>query len=200
MMPKKWLVLGAFMIGATATSPSHAQNVVAYPARGQSQAKHNHDCHACHSWAVQQSGYDPSRSQSQPLLLNGASPLRGAARGAAVGAVGGAIGGNAVRELRLGQRRALSWAAYAAAIKRDSSNQRLRSRTASTTGPSGHACRVVAIPWDKIFADEILQSPGIKTRQPPRRMQYFHSPPLRHIEHRGRARLSDGRDRQVCRS
>ncbi len=102
MMPKKWLVLGAFMIGATATSPSHAQNVVAYPARGQSQAKQDQDRYACHSWAVQQSGYDPSRSQSQPPPSNGASPLRGAARGAAVGAVGGAIGGNAGKGAAIG--------------------------------------------------------------------------------------------------
>ena len=98
MMPKKWLVLGAFMIGATA---AHAQNVVAYPARGQSQAKQDRIATPVTA-AVQQSGYDPSRSQSQPPPSNGASPLRGAARGAAVGAVGGAIGGNAGKGAAIG--------------------------------------------------------------------------------------------------
>jgi YMGG-like Gly-zipper len=102
MMPKKWLVLGAFVTGATVAPFSHAQNVVTYPARGQSQAKQDQDRYACHSWAVRQSGYDPSRSQSQPPPSNGASPVRGVARGAAVGAVGGAIGGNAGKGAAIG--------------------------------------------------------------------------------------------------
>src|SRR4051794_28500123 len=95
-------MLGIVIIGAATTPLSHAQNVVVYPAKGQSQAKQGQDRYACHSWAVQQSGYDPSRSNSQPPPSNGANPVRGAARGAAVGAVGGAIGGNAGKGAAIG--------------------------------------------------------------------------------------------------
>ena len=101
-MLRKWLVLAAFAIGVTTGPLSHAQNVLVYPARGQSQDTQDQDRYACHSWAVQQSGYDPSRSQGQPPPSSGASPLRGAARGAAVGAVGGAIGGDAGKGAGIG--------------------------------------------------------------------------------------------------
>ena len=74
--------------------PCEAQNVIIYPAKGQSQAQRDQDNYACHSWAVQQSGYNPSQPPPQ-ASASGASPLRGAARGATIGAVGGAIGGNA---------------------------------------------------------------------------------------------------------
>src|SRR4051812_3066123 len=59
-MLRKWLVLAAVAIGVTTGPLSHAQNVIVYPARGQSQDTQDQDRYACHSWAVQQSGYDPS--------------------------------------------------------------------------------------------------------------------------------------------
>jgi hypothetical protein len=89
-------------VGLIATGiPSNAQNVIAYPAKGQSQATQDQDRYACHSWAIQQSGYDPSQPQ-QPAPTSGAGPLRGATRGAAVGAVGGAIGGDAGKGAGIG--------------------------------------------------------------------------------------------------
>jgi len=72
-----------------------------YPAKGQDQAQQDRDRYECHSWAVQQTGFDPSRPQSansQSAQQRQPSPppvLQGAARGAALGAVGGAITGNA---------------------------------------------------------------------------------------------------------
>jgi hypothetical protein len=76
------------------------QDLYIYPGKGQDQAQQDRDRYECHTWAVQQTGFDPSRSQasSQPVQSRQSSPppvLQGAARGAALGAVGGAITGNA---------------------------------------------------------------------------------------------------------
>jgi hypothetical protein len=72
-----------------------------YPAKGQSQAQQDKDRYECHSWAVQQTGFDPSRPQASnaqaPQQYQPSQPhvLKGAGRGAALGAVGGAITGDA---------------------------------------------------------------------------------------------------------
>ena len=43
-----------------------AQNddIYVYPAKGQSQAQQDKDRYECHSWAVQQTGFDPSKPQT----------------------------------------------------------------------------------------------------------------------------------------
>jgi hypothetical protein len=73
------------------------------PGKGASQAQQDRDRYECHSWAVNQTGFDPSRAQAsapspppsnQPLPPQG-HVVRGAGRGAALGAVGGAIAGDA---------------------------------------------------------------------------------------------------------
>lgn len=83
---------------------SRAQDIYAYPAKGQSQAQQDRDRYECHSWAAKQTGFDPSKPQAvasdRPAASNTPMPpqghvARGAARGAALGAVGGAITGNA---------------------------------------------------------------------------------------------------------
>ncbi|MFO1062094.1 MAG: YMGG-like glycine zipper-containing protein [Dongiaceae bacterium] len=90
--------------------PALAQQLIIYPAQGQTQAQQDRDRFECHSWAVQQSGFDPSMgggggsgsgsgSGSQPIA---GGLLQGGARGAAVGAVGGAIAGNAGRGAAIG--------------------------------------------------------------------------------------------------
>ena len=86
------------------TGSARAQDIYAYPAKGQSQAQQDRDRYECHSWAVKQTGFDPSRAQAsapsppppsnQPLPPQG-HIVRGAGRGAALGAVGGAITGDA---------------------------------------------------------------------------------------------------------
>jgi hypothetical protein len=80
-----------------------AQNgLYVYPAKNQSQAQQDKDRYECHTWAVKQTGFDPSRppagapntSASQQYQPSQPHVVKGAARGAALGAVGGAITGN----------------------------------------------------------------------------------------------------------
>jgi hypothetical protein len=82
---------------------AQGSDIYIYPAKGQNQAQQDKDRYECHSWAVQQTGFDPSRPQtssansdaSQPYKPSQPHVLKGAARGAALGVVGGAITGNA---------------------------------------------------------------------------------------------------------
>src|ERR1700726_1366634 len=93
------LLLGSLLIGTSAL----AQDIYIYPSKGQSQAQQDKDRYDCHSWAVKETGFDPSGPQttsSNPSTSNQYQPsqphvLKGAARGAALGTVGGAIAGNA---------------------------------------------------------------------------------------------------------
>lgn len=64
-----------------------------YPEKGQSAEQQQRDQGECHSWAVQQSGFNPGAPQVSGAPQGGA--VRGAARGAAAGAVVGAITGDA---------------------------------------------------------------------------------------------------------
>ena len=79
-------------------------DVYVYPKPGQSQESFESDQYACHNWATQQTGFNPSA----PPPAAGAPPpqqggaVRGAARGAAVGAVGGAIAGDAGKGAAVG--------------------------------------------------------------------------------------------------
>lgn len=91
--------------------PALAGSPIVYPAKGQTPEQQDRDQYECHRWAVQQSGFDPSKpstnspgaqttnseSRPKPLLGRGSDPnaVRGGARGAALGAVGGAIAGDA---------------------------------------------------------------------------------------------------------
>ena len=77
-----------------------AQNLMVYPARGQTPDQQSKDRYECHTWAVQQSGFDPSSGAAPPQSSTqqgslGRETLRGGARGAAAGAAIGAIAGNA---------------------------------------------------------------------------------------------------------
>jgi Glycine-zipper domain len=95
-------IKGLIVVAAAVMAvPCQAQSVIIYPAKGQSQSQQDQDNYACHSWATQQSGYNPSQPPPQASPY-GPSPLRGAARGAAIGAVGGAIGGDAGKGAGIG--------------------------------------------------------------------------------------------------
>ena len=75
-----------------------------YPAKGQNGEQQKKDEYECHQWAVQQTGFDPTKPQSAPPQQAAAKPpttptgvtpgagVRGAARGAVVGEV---VGGDA---------------------------------------------------------------------------------------------------------
>ena len=97
------LLLAILMI----SGPALGQDIFIYPTRGQSPQQQDRDRYECHSWAVQQTGFDPSRAQtaqapppSQEAPQGGV--LRGGARGAALGAVGGAIAGDAGKGAAMG--------------------------------------------------------------------------------------------------
>jgi len=91
--------LAALALVAAPVVPQ-AQQVYAYPTRGQSHAKQRADYKACHKWAVSKSGFDPGYAPPAPVRAGGA--LRGAAGGAAGGALIGAISGHAGRGAAIG--------------------------------------------------------------------------------------------------
>lgn len=82
--------------------------LMVYPAQGQSADQMSKDRYECHLWAVQQSGFDPSRAQPAPPPTTsnssgvGREVLRGGLRGAAGGAAIGAIAGDAGKGAAIG--------------------------------------------------------------------------------------------------
>ena len=98
-----FLVLTFSTLLIATSVPAQNSGMFIYPAKGQSQEKQDKDRYECHTWAVKQTGFDPSNPQSAtsnapgPQANQPSQPhvLKGATRGAALGAVGGAITGNA---------------------------------------------------------------------------------------------------------
>ncbi len=73
-----------------------AEDMIVYPAQGQSQQQMEKDKFECYSWAKQQVGFDPIKDQTvqTPTTPNSGPSgerVKGAARGAALGAVVGEI-------------------------------------------------------------------------------------------------------------
>jgi len=99
------LVLG-FCLAALLHGTALAQEMFIYPTKGQSPDQQNRDRYDCHTWAVQQTGFDPTKPQTAqpppPQQAPQGGVVRGAARGAAVGAVGGAIAGDAGKGAAIG--------------------------------------------------------------------------------------------------
>jgi len=94
-----WKAL-ALVIPAVIAAGASAQQF-AYPAKGQSPEQQKQDEAQCHTWAVQQSKYDPanpppSTAAAQPPTTATGSTRGAGARGAARGAVvGEVVGGDA---------------------------------------------------------------------------------------------------------
>ena len=90
--------LSIAVLSAVMVSAASAQQYV-YPAKGQSPEQQKSDEAACHTWAIQQTGFDPAQPAAAapaapPTTATGTTPgagARGAARGAVVGA---AVGGD----------------------------------------------------------------------------------------------------------
>ena len=79
--------------------------MIVYPAKGQSAEQQQKDEFSCHQWAVQQTGYDPTRTQQAPQrqTTQGGRPVaKGAAGGALVGAGIGSLSGKAGRGMAIG--------------------------------------------------------------------------------------------------
>ena len=87
-------VLGVLALGATFALPAAAQQYV-FPAKGQSAEQQKKDEAACQTWAVKQTGVDPSKPPPAappppPTTATGTTPgagARGAVRGAVVGEI-----------------------------------------------------------------------------------------------------------------
>jgi len=89
------------------TTPVWSQDLMIYPAKGQSQDQMEKDKFACYSWAKGQSGFDPmampqatAPPPQQEAQKGGVG--RGAVRGGAVGLAAGAIGGDAGKGAAIG--------------------------------------------------------------------------------------------------
>jgi len=97
-------VAGCFAVAGAASAQQYV-----YPAKGQSPETQKSDEAACHTWAVDQSHYDPAKpppapAPAQPQGAKPGSGMRGAARGAVVGEIvaddastGAAVGAVAAR-------------------------------------------------------------------------------------------------------
>jgi hypothetical protein len=98
-----FVMLLAGVLTLAGTAGAQNSDLYIYPAKGQSAAQQDKDRYECHSWAVKQTGVDPSRPEtmhsavpaSQQYQPSQPHVLKGAARGATLGVVGGAITGNA---------------------------------------------------------------------------------------------------------
>ncbi len=93
-------IVMSLLLGAAFLGEAGAQQFV-YPAKGQKPDQQKKDEAACHTWAVEQSKFDPANpppppaAAKPPTTATGTTPgagVRGAARGAVVGEV---VGGDA---------------------------------------------------------------------------------------------------------
>ena len=102
----KKLSIAALSLGFAALLPALAQaDLMVYPAKGQTNDQLSKDRYECHTWAVKQSGFDPSNVQAyqaSPQPQQKGEVLRGGARGAAAGAAIGAIAGDAGKGAAIG--------------------------------------------------------------------------------------------------
>jgi len=87
--------IAAMLVAGVVAGHAQAQTFV-YPSKGQSPDQQKKDEGQCHTWAVQQSKYDPANppqaaaAPKPPTTATGTAPgagVRGAARGAVVGEI-----------------------------------------------------------------------------------------------------------------
>jgi hypothetical protein len=87
-----------------------AQQQYVFPQKGQTPDQQKKDEYDCHTWAVSQTGYDPTKPQApppqqapqQPAGAQPGSGVGGAARGAVVGAAVGSLDGEAGKGAAVG--------------------------------------------------------------------------------------------------
>jgi hypothetical protein len=90
------IIVIPFLVVALGANLSWAQYV--FPKEGQSPEQQQRDDYQCHQWAVQQSGYDPTRPPPPPQAApvdTGAEVSKGVVKGGLLGAGIGAIAGDA---------------------------------------------------------------------------------------------------------
>jgi hypothetical protein len=102
-MRKFVLPLAILSVGLVAGAPGGAQQLMVYPAQGQSAEQQAQDQSECATWARGQTGFSPGTGPAQVSGgPQGGEMIGGAARGAALGAVGGAIAGSAGKGAAIG--------------------------------------------------------------------------------------------------
>jgi uncharacterized protein YcfJ len=74
-----------------APPPPPPQRIFVYPSNGQSLEQTDRDRYECHVWAVQQTGFDPSRPNANPYARVVVQPATPPGANTAAGAVTGAI-------------------------------------------------------------------------------------------------------------
>jgi hypothetical protein len=129
------------------TSAAAAEQQFIYPAKGQSSEQQKKDEYECHQWAVQQTGYDPTKptttSSAPPPTAAKGSAVKGAVAGAVVGEVvsdnagaGAAAGAVAGRAASRGQATAQAQQQQQAAAQQAQQKQAtyMRARTACLEG------------------------------------------------------------------
>ncbi len=125
------LVIGALWMGMGIMEASAQGTLMIYPRSGQSPQQQQQDQYQCHSWAVQQSGYDPAspptQSSGNDRSATRKETVRGGARGAAAGAAIGAIAGDAGKGAAIG--------ATAGGLKRRFQERDSQTQSATTPPP-----------------------------------------------------------------
>ena len=125
------LLISILLLSLCSINAWSQNQLMIYPAKGQSSKQQQQDQYECHVWSAQQSGYDPSNPpvQNTPKLGGAAKEtLRGGARGALAGAAIGAIAGDAGKGAGIG--------ATAGGLKRGF-QERDRQQQAASAPPPG---------------------------------------------------------------
>jgi len=106
MFGKTGLILACLFLLSLmgAKTPSARAKMLIYPSKGQTPQQQEKDEMACHKWAVQQTGFDPTQISSVPQTQNPkkGGVLKGGALGALVGVGVGAIAGDAGKGAAIG--------------------------------------------------------------------------------------------------
>jgi len=135
------VALATFAAAAIAL-PAFAQQFV-YPAKGQNPEQQKADEAACHTWAIQQSGFDPAKPPPPPpqqaTTATGTTPGAGA-RGAVVGGViGGVADGDAGKAAAVGAVAARSQSRRQNRNQAEASQQQAQANTSAGQAAYGKA-------------------------------------------------------------
>lgn len=135
MMRMIYGVLPAMLLGLSVQTAQAQQYV--YPKEGQSPQQQQQDEYACYQWAVQQTGFDPSRAAPPPPPPP--PPSGGAARGALRGAAGGAIIGAIAGDTGKGAAAGAVMGGLGGAVKQSNAQQQQAAAQASSANNAAAA-------------------------------------------------------------
>jgi hypothetical protein len=106
-MRSPWLIVITVFLMVLTVGIASAQELIIFPAKGQSDDQMEQDKFACYTWAKKETGFDPMAPPTatapppqQEAPQGGV--VRGAARGALVGVAAGAIAGDAGKGAAIG--------------------------------------------------------------------------------------------------